>query len=319
MKSYFLFVVLSTFACLNAYAQCSCSGSSSSVSFGETGNSSITLKKKQWMAEIYGDYRSFGQNESAHDHSNHVHEHATDLTESSSNELKSMLIALGGIRYGLTNRITLSLQQPYILLNAKPTSTSGLGDLMLVATAKVFDTDDFSGAILAGTDLPTGVKSTLSGENNLAIGSGSFDPVVGFVLIKSWQKSFFRANVFYKRGMVGYDKTNFGSFINPSLSFSYKLKGLNALCDSDSLSLATDKFSWNVFANVAGEWYSEQKKQITVLANTGGFMLLTGVGTQLSFGKWSIPVSFTFPLVQALHGEQSHTIGRARIGITKTF
>ena len=312
-------MVLGALAWLNGSAQCSCSGSSSSVSFGETGSSSLSLKKNQWTAEIFGDYRSFTQSHTTHDHSSHLHNHDSATANSSSSELKNMLIALGGIRYGLTNRITLSLQQPHIWLNAMPQSTSGLGDLMFIATAKLFDKNDFSGAMLAGAEFPTGIKSKLSGENNLAIGSGSFDPVVGFVLVKAWQKSFIRANVFYKHSTIGYDKTNFGSFLNHNLTYSYKLKEENSECAVDSLNDESDKFSWTVFSNISGEWYSEQVKENITIENTGGYMLLTGIGTQLGFGKWFIPLSFTIPVLQHFHGEQSQTKFRTKIGIIKTF
>lgn len=319
MKRIFLFMVLSVAAWLNGSAQCNCSGSSSSVSFGETGSSSITLKKNQWMAELYGDYRSFAHSHTTHDHSGHTHNHGASIADSSSNELESMLIVLGGIRYGLTNRISISVQQPHLWLNATPQSTSGIGDLMFIATAKVFDKNDFSGAILAGAEFPTGVKSKLSGENNLAIGSGSFDPVMGLVLVKSWQKSFIRANVFYKYSTIGYEKINFGNFLNHNLTFSYKLKGVSPVCKADSLNAEPDKFSWTVFANIAGEWFGEQVKENAIIENTGGYMLLTGIGTQLGFGKWFIPVSITVPIMQDLHGEQSQTKFRIRIGVIKTF
>lgn len=309
-------MVLVWLAQLHGYAQCSCSGSSSSVSFGETGNSSITLKKNQWMAELYGDYRSFAQSKTTHDHSHH--DMAT-MTDSASNVLQSIAIAVGGIRYGVTNRITISLQQPNIWLNAKPQSATGIGDLLVTATAKIFDKNDFSGALIVGVELPTGVKSKLSGENNLAIGSGSFDPIIGLVLVKGWQKSFIRANVFYKHVTIGFDKTNYGSFFNPSLTFNYKLKGLNQSCVADSLNNEPNNFSWTVFANIAGEWYGTQLKENTIIDNTGGYMLLAAVGTQLGFGKWTIPLSCTIPAMQELNGEQSQTNYRIKIGLIKTF
>jgi hypothetical protein len=136
MKRLILFVVFCVLAWLNGSAQCNCSGSSSSVSTGETGNSSLTLEKKQWVVELNGDYRAYAQNQTSHDHRSHMHHHDTASMVSSSNEFNNMVIALGGIRYGLTNRITLSLQQPHIWLNATPQSTSGFGDLTFVATLK---------------------------------------------------------------------------------------------------------------------------------------------------------------------------------------
>lgn len=317
MKRVFLFMVLCVFLWLNGSAQCNCSGSSSAVSIGETGNSALTLRKNKWQTEVYGDYRIFGQNQTPHDHSSHTH--SNDTAISSSNELKNILIAFGGVRFGLTDRFTLSLLQPYIWLNATPQSGSGIGDLLFLSTAKLFDKKGFSVAILAGAKFPTGVKSNLSGENNLVIGSGSVDPVAGFSLVKAWNRSFFRANALYKYSTVGYDKVNFGSFMNYNLTFSYNLKGLNSVCQADSLNAEPDKFSCTVFVNIADEWYGEQIREHTIIENTGGYMLLSGIGTQLGFSKWYFPITFTIPLMQDLQGEQSLTKLRTRIGIIKTF
>jgi hypothetical protein len=320
MKRLILFVVLGVFAWLNGSAQCNCSGSSSSVSIGETGSSSLSLKKKQWMVEFYGDYRSFIQNQTSHDHSMHMHNHDTaSMVSSSNDELNNMLIGSGGIRYGLTNRITLSLQQPYIWLNATPQSTNGFGDLAFIATVRIFDKKEFSGAILAGAEFPTGEKSKLLAENSLTIGSGSYNPIAGLALVKSWQRIFIRANIYSKYGTNGYDNTNFGSTFNYNLTFSHKLKGARSVCKADNLSNEPDRFSWTVFANIAGERYGKQVKENISIKNTGGDMHLMGIGTQLGFRKWFISISFTIPVMQHFQGEQSQTKFRTRIGIIKTF
>lgn len=318
MKRLFLFMVLGLFAGLNGFAQCSC-GSSSSVSFSETGHSTITLQKNQWLGELYEDYRNYAQEKITADQSIHLHNHGTATASNTLSELASMWIALGGVRYGLSNRVTISIQQPYMLLNATPQKINGVGDLMTIATIKLFDKNDFSGAILSGVELPTGIKSNLSGENNLAIGSGSFDPLVGLMLVKAWQKSFIRANVVYKNSTLGYDKTNFGSFLNHNLTFNYKLKGVNKICEADSLNTKTDKFSWIVFTSISGEGYGKQAKENTTIANTGGYMLLTSIGTQFGLGKWFIPLSISTPIIQHLNGNQSQTKFRIKIGLIKSF
>lgn len=310
----FLFCVLAGFATKFTYAQCNCSGSSSAVSFGENSSAELTMQKGKLQAEIFGDYRSFKNNDAPHDHSTHSHANGS-VEDSSENELKSMMIGLGGLRYGLTNRVTLSVQQPDVWLNTKPTSTNGLGDMMIVSTVKFMDREKFTAGLLAGLELPTGKKSPFTDEANLAIGSGSIDFVGGIVLIKPFTKSFVRINAFYKHSTGGYNETQFGDFFSHSVSFGYKLNNTKS-CSADSLK---SKLSVNLFSSIAGEWNGEQIRQNIVNANTGGYTLLLQAGTLFRIGKWSIPLSFSIPVMQELKGEQSKTTLRTRIGLTKTF
>lgn len=308
MNKYVLLCVLFAHATTGAFAQCNCSSSSSSissssVSYGETSNASVTMDERQWLVEAYGDYSNFEQD--------------TDQTKTVM--LQNTRTALLAARYGLSDRITLALQQSYMWLNATSQSSDGFGDLLFLSTVKVLDKNDFTGAFLAGAKFPTGTKSSVLNGVNLVIGSGSFDPLGGVLLVKSFSKSFIRANAFYKHGRTGYDKTNFGNFFSYNLTFSYKLKGTKESCASDSVKTENKNFSWSAFASTLGEWSSEQVKENKIVENTGRYSLFLQAGTLLGFSKWSIPVSFSIPLTQELKGEQSQILFRTRIGIIKTF
>jgi hypothetical protein len=267
------------------------------------------------MIETYGDYRTFSG--LTHASVSSLSEHDLNATTEPSVDLRSGIIAGGGLRYGLSSRITLALQQSYIWLNTSGNNPSGFGDLLFTGTVQLFSKNDFSAAVIAGAELPTGKKSTLTGQNNLTFGSGSFDPVTGLSLLKNWQKNMLRLTFFYKLGTTGFDKTNFGSFFNPNLTYSLKLKGIDSECSSDSLRAKEN--SWSFSANIAGEWYGPQVKEHTLTDNTGGFVLLAGAGTQIALGKWLIPLTFSIPVLQDLRGEQNKAVFRTRLGILRKF
>ncbi|MFO0357535.1 MAG: hypothetical protein ACK50A_11325 [Sphingobacteriaceae bacterium] len=314
MKRTFLFMV-SYWVALNCQAQCNCGGSSSSIAFSDAGNASITMKKNQWMVELSGEYRKFNQKHSAHDHDGHDHVHS--VSTSSESSLKNTLIGLIGLRYGVTDRITLSLQQPYLSIYASPKGTDGIGDLLFVANVKLIAKSKFSAGIMLGAELPTGIASGLAGENNSVIGSGSFDPVAGISVLKTQQKSFIRLNVFYKQGTIGYNKTNFGSFLNGNLTFSYKIKSSNSFCSTDSIK--SNKLELSLFSSISNEWYTPQISDHVINQNSGGHLFLAGGGAQFGYKTWSIPISFQIPIFQNLKGEQSQTEFRVKIGIIKSF
>lgn len=305
MNKYLLTCVLLAQITVNALAQCNCSGSFSSISFGETGSASLTLSKNQWQLETYREQKNFDPIP--------MHHHTSEMIM-----LQKTTILTAGVSYGITDRITLSIKQPNVWLYATPESTNRLGDLQFISTINFMDINGYIGAFIAGVEFPTGKKSAFSNEANLTIGSGSFDPLGGIMMVKSFPKSLIRSSAFYKQGTSGFNSINFGSIFSYNLSFNYKLKEAKGTCTTDSLKTGND-FFWNIFTGTLGEWSSEQTKDKSILENTGGHSLFLQAGTLVGFGKWSIPVSFSIPLTQELKGEQSQNYLRTKVGIIKTF
>lgn len=322
MNRFLIFSVLTCFAFLSAFSHCVCSGSSSTISFGGIGNVSNVLHKKQWLTEFHSDYRTLTYQNSSNESFSHLHESnetSHDEFLSSSNKLTTMFLGIGGMRYGVTDRITFSIQQPLVRINATGQRIQGVGDLMVMGTAELVNKNGFSMAITGGVELPSGIKSSLSEENYSVIGTGSFDPVVGLSAIKSWNRNFIRATGFYKYTTEGFDNTNFGSLFSYNLTYSYNLKEQDLSCGSDSLKAKKSAVSWNAFIGFTGEWYGKQIQNNTIIDNTGGNLMLTSVGTQFGYKKWIIPISFTIPIEQNLRGNQSITQFRVKVGVVKLF
>ena len=137
--------------------------------------------------------------------------------------------------YNITERFGVSLNLPYIHrwfkraegFEIEKGSESGLGDIALAGRFLVFKKfaheSSISINLLAGVEFPTGDSDRLREEaeetevpgappagvhgNDLALGSGSFDGIVGAALNTSWKRLLFSADAQYfirTRGDFGY-------------------------------------------------------------------------------------------------------------------
>jgi hypothetical protein len=117
--------------------------------------------------------------------------------------------------YNFNDRLSLQLNLPIIYRafgsDSMKGTEEGIGDLSVISNFRVFETlsetSTFRWTVLGGFKSPTGDSSRLNtpdselpegiGGHDLALGSGSFDGVVGTGLYARWKKSFLTANVQY--------------------------------------------------------------------------------------------------------------------------
>ncbi|MCE3228037.1 MAG: hypothetical protein K0S32_2588 [Bacteroidetes bacterium] len=299
-------------------SQCQCGGASMMM-LGENTNGSVSLKRNSWMVESGGEYRYFNSPEVAthtHSHSGSVPSHTHTAEDTAQTKLNHAWMGSLNIRYGVTGRLTLSVQQPYVWLTATPKDAGGRGDLLFFATYKFLDRNDFSAAILGGVKLPLGTRSDLGNESQLMIGTGSYDPVTGINLALSKPKIILRATAFYKYAGTGYNDTKYGNFFNHTVSFTYKVKDGSA-CTSDSVRKIP--MSCSVFTSLSGELYGRQSTNDVVSAETGGYLLLAGAGIQFGNRKWSFPLGASFNVYQRMHSEENSNKLRVRLAVIRSF
>lgn len=300
-----------------AYSQCACcSGASIGSSNGDNSNSVVTLSKKKILVESYGDYRCFATSERGHPEPN-----PADSTVEEETPLTKMTIASLGIRYGLTDNITVSALIPFVLLNTDKGNDKGLGDLILLSTIKVYSKNKMQIALNAGVELPTGQqKSSNFDATTVVVGSGSFDPMTGVMFVKGWEKLSLKSNIFYKYTTKGFDNTNFGNLCIQNLTLGYQLNGPNAFCSpGDSTKKIPTGFGWNIYGGYYGEWLGQISEDGNQDPNSGYYIGFATIGTSISTNGWSFPLTFSLPLLQELNGEQRHTAFRLRFGVTKAF
>ncbi|MCF6132169.1 transporter [Flavobacterium wongokense] len=298
------------------YSQCACcAGAGTGAANGDYNNGILTLNKNQFVLETYADYRKINQNL----------EPVTDVTEEEA-PLTSMLIQSLGVRYGITKSITVSALLPYVFLNTDTGNDSGFGDLMLLGTFNAYTKNNFSLALQAGIELPTGIQKDANFDNTtVVVGSGSYDPMAGIILSKRWDKITLQGNALYKHTTKGFHDNYYGSISIQNLSLSYNIKGGNAFCalpsddKSDKAKSASSTLGWAVFGGYYGEWLDMLEEDGEVDHDSGYYLGYATLGNNISYKKWSFPLTLSLPVIQNMNGEQNTGGFRLRLGIIKSF
>ena len=300
----FVVVLIST---TQAYSQCACcAGAGVGSSNGDYNNGILTLPKKMLVAETYADYRTI-QNGNA--------------TEVDEKLLKTMFISSLGLRYGITNKITISALMPYVFLHTDFGNDKGLGDLILIGTYNAFSNNNFNLGLQAGVELPTGIQKNSNFDNTTVIvGSGSYDPMFGISLSKKWDKFMLQGSGIYKQTTNGFQGNYYGSLSVQNLSLSYRIAGENEVCSIDTLITNSKvKLGVSAFGGYYGEWLDKLKEDGIIDENSGHYLGFATFGTNLSYKRWAFPLTVSLPIINQMNGEQNNAGLRVRLGVIKSF
>jgi hypothetical protein len=231
-----------------------------------------------------------------------------------------MVIASVGLRYGINNKTSLLIQQPYIFINATPNSSKAFGDMLSLINFKAVEKNGFTLGIQAGMEWPTGENIQANG-NSISTGSGSFDPAGGLNIMKSFKNSSLRASTFFKYTTKGFNNTYYGNFFGHQVGYNYFILNSNNQCMQDSLAKKANasKVTFALNVQISGEWLQPQMTGDVYIANTGYYAELAGAGFSLSYKGFTIPFLITVPMYQYYHGTQNQNQFRVRIGISKMF
>jgi hypothetical protein len=308
MKKIILLVLFAGLYLNKSVAQCACCGSPSGFSGGDLSPGASSLGRNQWQAEAYYDYRAY----SGISHS---------VSESNSVLLpvKNTHIATAIVRYGINNRTMLFVQQPAFLINTSQASTKTFGDVLTLVNYRVLNYGSFCIDAQAGIEWPTGTLVMLSNGSSISTGSGSYDPVAGLAVRKTFERSFVRASTFFKYTTKGFNGTYFGNFFGQQLNYGWFLTRPANICSPDSVSSRKNKLQASLNLMLSGEWTQAQMKDHGYIANTGSYLALGSAGITFIFKTVSVPVLVSLPFYEMYHGEQNQNTFRIRLGITKTF
>jgi len=305
-KLLFLFVV--TFCTtIEVKSQCACcAAAGASATSNDYNNGILTLEKNNWVIETYGDYRTIKSG---------------TMPEGEEKLLKNMFISSLGIRYGVTDKITISALVPYVFLHTNDGNDSGLGDLDIMATFNVFSKNSLNFALQAGIELPTGIQKNSNFDNTtVVVGSGSYDPMAGLLVSKHWDKMTIVANALYKHTSTGFQGNYYGSIAIQNLSLSYKIKAGGRMCALDTKDNKTvSNFGWNIFGGYYGEWLDRLKEDGSVDPNSGYYLGFANLGTSLSYKNWSFPLTVSVPIINEVNGTQNRAGYRMRVGIIRSL
>jgi Putative MetA-pathway of phenol degradation len=306
MKTTLLIVAL--FTSTLVYSQCACcAGAGVGASNGDYNNGIITLPKKQLLVEAYTEYRTVKEGQAIED---------------DEKLLRSMYVSSLGVRFGITNRITLSALLPYVFLHTNSGNDNGIGDLSVSATFKIISKSNLNIALQAGVKLPTGIQKNSNFDNStVIIGSGSYDPMAGIIVSKRINsKLAVQGNTMYKYATAGFQQNYYGSLSVQNISLAYKLRSKDCSCPTDTTNhKCLSDFDWNVSLGYYGEWLDKLKEDNIVDPNSGYYLGFVSLATTLTAKKWSIPITVYVPAVEQMNGSQNKAGYRIRIGIIKTF
>jgi hypothetical protein len=232
----------------------------------------------------------------------------------------------GRLTYGLSERFSLSVVAPYLLVRSSVYSGSskqdvrekGLADARLMGTYKVFNscTRNVTIFLTGGVELPLGKKSV---DNAVVLGSGSYDPLAGIYISKKYKAFDFRGGILCKLSTTGYQDINFGNVCNYALSALYSCKKR----ESDSLRTFPHpgkRPGVQLMLNCSGEKSYPQYKANIAVQNTGSFKMFAGAGAIFIFRKkYVIPLSVDMPIYQTVSGTQNRSSLRIKTGIIYSF
>lgn len=317
MRTNLLLFFVIIFCSNDLFGQCSCSaGTSVGLSNGDYNSGVFNLPQRKFAIEGYGDYRTFINVKEEHEHDMGTMNSSEMIEET---HLKSMFISSLGIKFGITDKITVSALIPYVFLKTDKENSRAFGDLVVLGIFGLYSKNDFNIALSPGVELTTKKREDPSFENTtVAVSSGSIDPMLGISASKKWNKIILQINTIGKYTTRGFDKTNYGSVNVQNVAVSYLLKNKPSNCGSDSL-MPDKGVKLSVFGGYYGEWLGQINKEGVKNQNTGYYLGFATIGSSLSFKGFSIPLTFSIPFIQDIRGEQARTGYRIRLGFVKIF
>lgn len=206
-------------------------------------------------------------------------------------------------QHAFSDKLKGSLVVPYISKTAKSfgaqvDSSSGLGDAVAMLRYTFMGNEEWFFAGIAGVKLPTGAKKTDTATNalspDLVIGTGSTDPLVGFVYnrnFSNWNCSF---DMLYKLSGTGYDGYQYGNVLNWGLNGYYRFNdNFNAGLGAISEITAADNDTNGTVTGTSG-----------TVPDTGGTVIFAQPAVQYTNANFYAELAYQLPVYRNFTGTQ---------------
>lgn len=220
------------------------------------------------------------------------------------------------IVYGVTQELAFFSTIPYFDKELKSTENgtrrkrgdSGLGDITLLGKYRIY-TKDYPGktsrlSILGGIKLATGEddKEDSFGRlpQNLQLGSGSFDPIIGAAY--TWQTLGYEIDIdsTYKFNTEGANDFEFGDLLKYNIGYQRRIWPFELPEEGIYSQL-------NIVAELNGQYQAKNKSSGTKDADSGGNTIFLSPGIQYVTERFILETSIQLPVVQDLNGTQLET------------
>lgn len=286
----------------NVFAQCNCSSSGSACSFLTNGMEDLNNKYK-FDVGIITEYRRF-----EHDHT-HNHHHSGDAMHNHSGDISisNLNVSQLTLLYKANKQIVLNANFPYLISQTtNGEQLTSIGDVMFNAIYKPIKNNGLS--IIAGFKFPTGKNLNLPNQNISIMGTGSFDPIIGFRFNRNIKKWLINNQAFFKYTTKGFDNINYGVFNFVQGLIGYSI--LNTYKDS------AQKFtSMSIHFGFNHEYYGKQHVGNVYNGNSGGNALFIPVLLNYTVNRFDFGFTYSHPLYQFYFGEQNKQLNRFKINL----
>lgn len=268
----------------------------------------------------------------------HVHAHNTDYN----------LNASLGVAYGITHRLTLSAELPYLRRDdlregehshvggvvtnevEQLGTVSGIGDLNLLAKYRLTGEEGFRFALVGGLKLPTGSthERDLEGarlETEHQPGTGSWDPIAGASAAMKTGAVQFTASALYQFAGKGAQDTRLGDRLQGGVSISHHFGEVeephhHGSSEAEHAHHHEAHDSWDAFVEFGGEWEGRQEVAGAVELASGGGWIYAAPGIRFnSKNGWSAGAAVAVPLWQHIRDSHPHNRFRAMLTLGKSF
>jgi hypothetical protein len=262
-----------------------------------------------------------------------------------------------GLAYGLTDRLMLLLQLPYVAQTdiregehhdegghhheggeagnevVNLGDADGIGDLTLLGQYRFFGQDaGLQASLLAGVTAPTGKTDERDNEGVLfetefQPGSGSWVGLVGLAVSKPLGRWSLDGNVLYTVATEGAQQTDLGDQFQYNGSLSYRVTGPAGegehkhahAHDQADHDHHSHGLTVDLVLELNGEWQAKENFAVITDPNSGGNVVYLSPGLRLSSNRLSGFVSFGVPIVNDLNGIQSEPTYRVVSGLVLAF
>jgi hypothetical protein len=254
-----------------------------------------------------------------------------------------------GVAYGITHRLTVSAELPYlrrdhlregehsqfgpVATNAveRLGTVSGIGDLDLLAKYRLTGEDGLRLALVGGIKSPTGSthRHDLEGERletEHQPGTGSWDPIVGASAAMKAGAVQLTASALYQFAGKGAQDTRLGDRLQGGVSIAHHFgKSKEPLHHHDDGEAEHHHHheahdSWDAFVELGGEWEGRQEIAGIVESASGGSWIYVAPGVRFnSRSGWSAGAAVALPLWQHIRNSHPDNRFRAMLSVGKSF
>jgi hypothetical protein len=270
----------------------------------------------------------------------HIHAHNTDYN----------LNAAMGVAYGITDRLTVSAELPYLYRDdlregehshvggqavnevVQLGSVSGIGDLSVIAKYKLVDEESSKFALVGGLKMPTGSTHRHSNEGERLEtehqpGSGSWDPLVGAAFGTKFGLVNLNASALYQFSGKGAQDTTLGDRAVGGVALSHHFgpaehhhEEAEHHHDEGEAHEEHGHASWDAFVELTGEWEGREKVDGEIEEDSGGKSVWLSPGARFNTASGlSVAASFGLPVWQDIRPSHPDNDYRLTFALGKAF